>query len=189
MTSPTRYHKLEVGKPYHPDRKIWPETPTLDYRAGANPELVLFYDSPSRREVESVKSGAAEFALWTDPEGDLIVFCARFGDSVGWVDAPWTSHVIAPADRPTPPDPAELTTESRLLLTTILVNATGGEVRVIRATSLSREFSLAFSEAVRKQAGRPFDRAAYMRSVQVLYAAKTTPQLVAEAVVKCRGGD
>ena len=53
-------HRLEVGKPYHPDRKMWPQTPQFNYRGGEC-ELVLFFDQPTPAEVRAVKEGRSEF--------------------------------------------------------------------------------------------------------------------------------
>ncbi len=132
-------HRLEVGKPYHPDRKIWPQGPQFNYRGG---ELELFFDQPTPEEVRAVKEGRAEFALY-DHDG-LIVLYYRFADPRGgvpWSDAPYHYHLVPEPERIPPPDPSKLSPEARAILHVILVNATGGQIRALRQLSLSTELT------------------------------------------------
>lgn len=51
-------HRYEVGQPYHPSRRAWPEGAQYNYRQGQH-ELVLFFQSPTTREIEAVRHGQA----------------------------------------------------------------------------------------------------------------------------------
>ena len=183
-------HVLEVGKPYHPDRKIWPQAPQFSYRGGEC-ELVLFFDQPTPAKVAAVKSGRAGFALY-DRDG-LVVLCHRFVHPKGgipWSDAPYHYHRVAERERIPPPDPAQLSPESRAVLLVILVNATGGQVRALRQVSLSPEFTRALFRAIGHQAARPFDPRRYDAELKALYLRFPTSEYLAEACpVRCEGGD
>jgi hypothetical protein len=78
-------HLYAVGQPYHPDRKMWPQTPQFNYRGGEC-ELVLFFDQPTPAEVRAVKEGRSEFALY-DRDG-LVVLCNRSKPIVRKFDLP-----------------------------------------------------------------------------------------------------
>jgi hypothetical protein len=183
-------HRLEVGKPYHPDRKIWPLAPQFSYRGGEC-ELVLFVDQPTQAEVAGVKLGRAGFALY-DRDG-LAVLCYRFVHPKGgipWSDAPYHYQLVAEHERIPPPDPSRLSPESRAVLLVILVNATGGQVRALRQVSLSPEFTRALFWAIGQQAARPFDSRRYDADLKALYLEfPTSVHLVEACPVRCEGGD
>lgn len=80
-------HVYEVGKPYHAGRKIWPEGSQLHWMDGEL-ELVLFLDQPSRHEIDAVRRGRSEFALF-DRDG-LVVLLYHFDGqraTIPWSDA------------------------------------------------------------------------------------------------------
>ena len=88
------------------------------------------------------------------------MLCYRFQHPAGgipWSDAPSHYHLVPQAERIPPPEPGQLTPESRALLEVILVNATGGQIRAMRQLSLSPEFTRAMFRAIAHQAARPFD--------------------------------
>ena len=182
-------HRLEVGKPYHPDRKMWPQTPQFNYRGGEL-ELVLFFDQPTPAEVRAVKEGRSEFALY-DHDG-LVVLCYRFVDPRGgvpWSDAPYHYHLVPEAQRIPPPDPGKLSPESRAVLHVILVNATGGEIRALKQVSLSPEFTRAMFRAIAYQAVGPFDSRKYDADLKGLYFRFPVSDQLAEACrFRCEGG-
>jgi hypothetical protein len=140
-------HTYAVGAPYHrvvsvsPGRKIWPQRAQFNYRGG-EPELVLFVDQPTLIEMQAVKTGWADFAL-SDADG-LAVLCYRFRHDQGrvpWSDAPYYFGLVSKAEQMLPPDPGQLTPETRALLHVILVNATGGQIQALRAVTLSPTFT------------------------------------------------
>lgn len=183
-------YRLEVGKPYHPDRKMWPETPQFNYRGGEF-ELVLFFGQPTPADVRAVKEGRSEFALY-DRDG-LVVLCYRFIDPRGgvpWSNAPYHYHRVPEAQRIPPPDPRHLSPESRAVLHVILVNAIGGEVRALKPpVSLSPEFTRAMFRAIAHQAVRAFDSRKYDADLKALYFRFPVSDQLAEAcAVRCEGG-
>jgi hypothetical protein len=182
-------HLLEVGKPYHPDRKMWPQGNQFSYR-GRELVLVLFFDQPTPAEVQAVRHGMADFGLYD--ADDLVVLCYRFHHDQGgvpWSDAPYHIGLVPQGERIIPPDPATLTPESRAVLHIILVNATGGQIRALRQVSLSPEFTARLFGAIRAQASRPFDSRQYGSRLRSLnFQFPTSDLLVAVCSVRCEGG-
>jgi hypothetical protein len=187
-------HRYEVGKPFAPGATR-PEGAEFNWRS-PECELVLCLASPSPDEVEAARIGPAEFGLYH--EGDQIILCYRFRPAAGrksgmpWSDAPYHIGRLAAAGRPAaeavpPPDPAGLSAEARQLLHVVLLDERG-IVRVLRAVTLSPEFTRALYAAIRDQASRPYDRAAYEAGLDRLYARYTSDRLVAACRVRCEGG-
>lgn len=178
------------GGLYHPTQRQWPERAEYNYRSGGH-ELVLFYPQPSAHEVQAIKRGTVEVALYT--EGDLLLLLHRFGD-LPWSDSPYSWHLLRQAlpEQATLPPPLGEGEESRTLLTVILVNAATGVIRALRVVSLSPAFTTALHLAILSQAQRPWPGEAYDRQLADLYRRyPTTEALVARAqsrTVAGRGG-
>lgn len=182
-------HDYRVGQPYSPTRRGWPEIAQYNYRQGGH-ELVLFFRSPTSREIRAVRQGAAEFALYHHE--DLVVLLYRFGppgEGVPWSDAPYTWHLVPPEQRTLPPAGDELGPEARALLSVILVDAGTGIVRALRQVSLSPEFTRALHDAIREQAARTWSEPVYDAQVDMLYGRyPTTEALLAAARARTAGG-
>jgi hypothetical protein len=180
-------YEIEVGKLYAPGVTSWPERGEfLLYDAGL--ELRLFFGSPTPREVNAVRKGPCRFALKV--EGDVLFLLYQFGteDEVPWSDVPFTWHLV-PEDRRTLPS-AQDTGETRAVLQTVLIDASTGIVRAIRAVSLSPDFTRALLGAIRVQASTPWPgRADYERQLADVYRRyPTTEALLASATHQTQGG-
>lgn len=156
-------HAYRVGQLYNDQRTTWPEAGQYQFRAGGH-ELLLFWRSPSEREVRDVARGDAEFALYVAPP--LLVFLYRFG-RMDWSDAPYSWHLVPAAER-TLPEPAHLA-EPHALLSVVLVDAESGIIRSLRALSMQPAFTAALSLAIRDQAAEPWDTARYDAALAELY--------------------
>lgn len=177
-------HRYEVGQPYHPSRRAWPEGAQYNYRQGQH-ELVLFFRSPTAREIEAVRHGQAEFGLYA--HDDLLVLLYRFGAGVPWSDAPYSWHLLDPQERILP-GPTGLV-EPHDLMHIILVDAQSGTIRALRAVTFSPAFTTVIRSAIRAQATRPFDAARYDQALRQLYQRyPTTETLLAAANARTRGG-
>lgn len=175
-------YTLEVGKPYNPNRRQWPEAAQYNYRAGGH-ELVLFYNQPDSKEVTDIKNGVSQFAI--TPKEDVIFFCYKFGDAK-WSDAPFSIHLVPEAERSLP---SVLTDTEVMLLTTILVDASNGIVKAIRVQSLSNNFSQTLHRLIREQAAKPFPgHEAYDQIIAVYCARNDSRQIARQAVARCTGG-
>jgi hypothetical protein len=171
----------EVGEPYIPDRRVWPEGATFSYRAGEF-VLTLFLNTPDHFEVEAIRSGRCEFTLY-DEDNLVILGYSFMGDhgNVAPSYVPYQWHVTPEAERFPVPDPAKLVPGSRVVLTVLLVNASGGVIGAVRPVSLSPEFTRRLCRAITHQAAGPWDSAEYDRKVQALRAKFPTGSELAPA--------
>ncbi|GCF11246.1 hypothetical protein [Dictyobacter arantiisoli] len=182
-------HEFNVGTLYSKTRTSWPEIAEWNCTRSLN-ELRLFYYNPKPQEIQAISRGKCEFGL--SVKGDIIFLSFRFyGNQPGqagipWSDAPYSYHML-PDDRKQMPD-ENLSSESRSLLQVVLVNANTGILLAIRNVTLSPEFTQALFQAIRDQAAKPFNQAAYDRQLKRIYDAYNSKQLFAAAHVKCEGG-
>ena len=177
-------HLLEVGKPYDASRPRWPEGADYNWRAGQH-ELMLFVARPTPEEVDAVQSGPVEFGMSVEPEGLFVV--TRFGRTLAF-DSSYQWHRVDPAERVPPPPHEETSPALRAVLAILLVDASTGVVRALRAVSYSPEFTRALHRAIADQAAAPFDALAHERWVAGLHRF-TTLQLWGETTIRCQGGD
>ena len=177
-------HLLEVGKPYISGRRSWPEAADYNFRAGQH-ELRLFVSRPTPKEVAAVEEGPVEIGMFVEPEGLSVV--TRFGPSLSF-DCSYQWHRVDPAERVAPPPHEETSPALRAILAIILVDASTGLVRALRAVSYSPEFTRAIHRAIAAQAAAPFDAQAHER-----WAARmlrfTTAQLWYRCTIRCQVGD
>jgi len=175
---------LEVGKPYPPGRDSLPEAVQYNFRSLLH-ELLLRLKNPSRGEIESVRTGEAEFALFVHRSAIFLLY--RFGDAVDWSDAPYSWHLVPPEQRELPQPTA--TSETRTLLQIILVDAGTNVVRATRAVTLSLEFRRILADAITKQASEPWTEKTYAADVADAYVRwPTTGDMVAAAIARTKGG-
>ena len=83
-------HRLEVGKPYHPGRRRWPEGSDYNFRNGGH-ELRLFVGGATLPEVEAVRSGPVRFGFFAEPEGLFLI--TRFGTRMSF-DCSYNWHRV-----------------------------------------------------------------------------------------------
>ena len=184
MSDTPQGHLYTVGHPYVAGRHTWPEWAEYNYRGGH--ELRLFWRNPLPHEVAAVRSGTAHFAIY--PLHDVIFFCYRF-QPMGWSDSGFTIHLVGDAERGFPDD--FNSPEERQLLTTILVDAATGVVRVLRVCTFSPAFTRALHAAIWAQLEKPFcGRDEIERQGQSLYSRYTSADIATKlAIAKCKGGE
>lgn len=130
-------YAIAVGQLYNPRRTRWPETQQWRLSEDAA-ELVMFYPSPTEREIEAVRTGRARFALLAGEHA--LALASKFGD-LRWSDAFWQSA-------------CQTDTTAGLrsgMVQVILVDANTGVVKVIRITTWSAQFAQAVRLAIRTQ--------------------------------------
>jgi len=177
-------HALEVGKPYIAGRASIEPRGEYNFRGGQH-ELVLAFSGLDSREVEAVREDDAEFALVVS--GDAIFFLYRFGDEIGWSDAPYSWHLVPADQREQPEMPANV--ETRALLSIVLVDADHNIVQALRAVTFSPEFTRKLHAAIRHQAGRPWNRAVYDRELREAYKRwPTTESMLRAEIARTLGG-
>jgi hypothetical protein len=177
-------HRLEVGKPYDPARRHWPELADFNHRSGGH-ELRIFLRSASPTEVKAVRAGPVEFGFFAEPEGLFVV--TRFGPTLSF-DCSYQWHRVSAEERTLPPAWEETSPELRALCTIILVEATTGVVLALRAITFSPEFTRSLHRAIAEQAAGPYDRVAHERWADGMTALNSTALLWAKCVMRCQGG-
>jgi hypothetical protein len=175
---------LKVGQPYMPERRSWPEAADYNFRSGQH-ELQLFLSGPTPGEVAAIQAGPVEFGMSVEPEGLFVV--TRFGRTLAF-DSSYQWHRVDPAERVPPPPHEETSPALRAVLAIVLVDASTGIVRALRAVSYSPEFTRALHRAIADQAAAPFDAQVHERWAAGLHRF-TTLQLWGETTIRCKGGD
>jgi hypothetical protein len=176
-------HKLEVGKPYEPTRRRWPEGADYNWRSGGH-ELRLFLGGATLPEVAAVQAGPVEFGFFAEPEGLFLI--TRFGTRLSF-DCSYNWHRVSADDRTLPPPSEETSPELRALITSILIEATNGLVLALRGVTFSPEFTRALHRAIADQVGAPYDRAAHERWAAGMNRRLSTHQLWARCTMQCQG--
>ncbi len=177
-------HRLEVGKPYLAGRTSLPEGVQYNFRSGQH-ELLMWLRNPSKREVESIRSGEAEFALAV--HRSVIFFLYRFGESLPWSDAPYSFHLVPAGQRELPQRLA--TPETRVLLQVVLVDARSTIVRALRVVSLSPEFSRALHREIAGQVAAPWNPKSYDADLDAAYRRwRSAESMLSAAVARMKDG-
>jgi len=175
----------KVGEPFVHGRTSLQHRAEYNFRFGQH-GLLLCLRRLREEEVRAVRVGQAEFGLML--YGDVIFLLYRFGDGNLCGDAPYSWHLVPPDQQQLPEPPA--TAERQAVLQVILVDADRNVVRALRAVTLSPDFTHTLHEAIRRQAGQPWDPAAYDKQLERAYQQHpTTADMLAACAVGCRGGD
>jgi len=177
-------YKLEVGKPYQPGRRRWPEGVDYNWRSGGH-ELRLFLGGATRHEVEAVRSGPVQFGFFAEPEGLFLI--ARFGTRLSF-DCSYNWHRLSADDRTLPPPSEETSPKLRAILTIILVEATSGVVLALRGVTFSPEFTRAIDRSIADQAAGPYDPAGHREWADGMTARLSTDQRWERCTMRCPGG-
>lgn len=170
-----------VGELYNPGVKVWPETPHLRLRGGA--ELVLFLDRPTSREITAIRTGQAAFG-WIDAEHTGIL-CYAFDDGVPWSDVAYTPHRDMPLEAPL----FQIAQGANTMLWVVLVDASTGIIRAMRAMCWPPQFAAAVHATVTRIADAPFSSSAADQALDALYARypDTVSLVNVGANITCRG--
>lgn len=175
MTPPL--HVYRVGELYAPTRTRWPEAVDYNYRGGGGHELRLFWPRLSASNVQAVRTGSIELALYVEPP--VIVLLYKIAGACDWSDQPFTIHLVPAAERQLP------IAGSRALLTILLIDADTGILRVIRTITLAPALTTALHTAIAEQAAAPFDQDAYDHALAAIYRRHpTTRDLLRRATVR-----
>jgi hypothetical protein len=185
------YSLLAVGKPYHPDLRVWSEGADYNFRDGAH-ELRVFLPRASKAEITSVEEGPIEFGLWWDWP-DLFVL-SQFHDKrsrrlVMSFDCPYTWHRLAPEDRVKPPAWEEVNPALRAVVNVVLIEATSGIVLALRICTYSPEFTRALHRTIADQAAMPYDKITHESRIEDITREFTSEQLWDRCVIRCHSGD
>ena len=175
---------LEVGRSYPLMERFPVEGAEFNYTAAAGLVLRLFAPGVRGHEVKAVRKGEARFALAV--EGPAIFMVCRFGNALGWSDAPFNVHLVSPVWRRTTlasPDTEEL----RNMLQVHLVDSRSGVLRALRVAWLPRAFTDEFEAALREQVAAGWcGAAAYDAALTETYRRYSSAALARRAVAHAR---
>lgn len=183
-------HLYVVGQLYLAGRTSWPERTEYNYR-GNDHELRIFLASPTAGEIEGISGAPAEFALAV--EGSALFLLSQFGDGtpglgMPWSDTPYSWWLVLAHERQLPnPEPGS---EERILLHVLLIDATTGILKAMRALTFSPEFSRALINTIRRQARTSFDKVSHDNDINLAYHRyPSTQDMVDAAIARCKGGE
>jgi hypothetical protein len=148
-------------------------------------ELLLTAREITTAQAEALERADADFALVI--EEPAILLCARFGDAIPWLAAPFCWHGLPRESRQLPPAPHS-PEERRALLQVTLSDSVTRRLRAVRNVTLWLDFTRSLHEAIRDQARTTFDPKEHERVLSRLRLHHPTVEsLVASARVRCVG--
>src|SRR5690349_17314188 len=111
------------------------------------------------------------------------------GKGIDWHDFPYSWHLVPPEERTLPVPESEIPANLGAVFTDFLIEASTEIIEAMRGLNVSHHFTKLLYQAIREQASRPFDQAAYERHIAALRQRFPTPNALAKvAQAKCLGG-
>lgn len=169
---------FEVGKLFEENKTHYQEGVKFDFTQ-SGPVLFLFFNRPTKNEIQSIKSGNGEVGMYVKDEVILMLF--KF-EGMQWMDAPYNIHLSAPFE-------FDVIEEGKGFgLTILLVDASTGILEVIKYIGLSTELSRKLQNAIQNQKLAQWDNVAYEKKINQIYDNYNTDDLVlrAEIIYKIR---
>ncbi|WP_370852163.1 hypothetical protein [Megasphaera elsdenii] len=137
--------------------------------SGGNPTLIIQLPNLTAEEIQSVKSGEAQFKV-IGLDG-VIFWLVKLG-TMEWMDVPYSPHLDKGITIPEIPD------GTGLAIQIILVEATTRIVKVLRLITVPTNTSRSFLKKVQYELQQPFNFNEYGLKVQKIYASYSTAALV-----------
>lgn len=167
---------FEVGKLLEEGITRYNEGVKFDFQQ-SGPVLLLFFNRPTEKEVESIKKGKLEIGFYVKDE---VIFMLFKFQSLEWMDAPYSVHLSNPFTFD------DIEPGQGFGLTIFLVDASTGILRALRYSGLSTDFSFKLQDAILNQKNLPFDAVVYNQKFMSIYNNYSTSDLVQRADVFCR---
>lgn len=162
---------FEVGQLFEPGRTRYDEGIKFEFTQ-SGPILLIFFDRPTDKEVESIRVGKLEIGFY-DTESSIFIL-AKF-EGMKWIDAPYNVHLSKPFEFA-----KELEEQDNIGfgLQIFLVDTVTGILKVMRYVGLGHEFSIRLRDAILKQKEVPFDDGIYNFKLNEIYKRYSTDQFV-----------
>lgn len=133
--------------------------------------MLVFFKKPTTEEIEQFKSGK-NFEIRFTELYSVIMITVKIGN-LNWMDAPYTPHLSKSLTK------FEFHSENQGLgLTLILADAITGEIKSIRLLGLSEKLTKRLFGTILEHKAKPFDKKEYYNSLNKIYAAYQTNQIV-----------
>lgn len=168
---------LIVGEPLEENKRKYAEGLIFDTgKSGA--KLLIFFNSPTSKEIDSVKNADIELRLCV--LNDIIFILSKVGTNP-WMDSPYSVH-LAKYKLEDLPETEQL--NSGYGLPIILIDANTGIVKVIRYIGLSTEFSQKLNQEINKQYSLPFSEGKYHMSLNRIFNNYNTKDLLKYSIAR-----
>ena len=178
----TELHAIMVGKPLQPGKTGYQEASWLDYTE-TGPILLMAVNNPTTKEIEAVRSGRIELALYE--KGPVLWFLYKIRGFGPWSDCPFSIRLYDDKGR-TFDWSEEIEDGMGIGLQIILIDASTGIVKVLRLVGLPTEFSRTFRAMILRQTERSFDKTAYYQEINNIYTNFSSDDLADRADARCR---
>ena len=132
--------------------------------------LQVFFKRPTQSEIDQFSSGKSFEIRFTELY-DIIMITAKIG-GLKWIDVPYTPHLSKDLTKFTFPKENE-----GLSLLLMLIDCESGEIKSFRLLGLSDKFTQSFFGAVMEHKMKNFDRDAYFRTLDRIFATYTTKKI------------
>jgi len=175
------FGKVEVGKLYQEGINKYQEESKFDF-TNSGAELYLMFDRPAKTEIENIKRGNIELAVY--PADEVLFMLFKFG-SLNWIDVPYSVHLSKDLEL------QEVEEGKGYALHVTLIDASTGIVEVLRLIGLSTKFSIQLRKLIMSQKEKPFDIKAYNNKINHIYNNYSTKDLVSRTILNYRhkGGE
>lgn len=141
--------------------------------------LTVFFQNPIDKEIEQFKSGSSFEMRFAELYG-VIMITVKIGN-LNWMDAPYSPHLSKELTK------FELPAEGQGLgLTLFLVDTATGEIKHMRLIGLSERFTKRLFGAVMEQKMKEFSKADYANSINRIFSAYKTSQIVKMSKDYCK---
>ncbi len=158
----------EVGKLFEVGVTEYEEQVKFDFLS-EGPVLLIFFKSPTEKEVSEINAGKASFRLYE--KYNIIFLLSKFG-SLEWMDAPYTVHLSDNIVLDIPSDGLGYA------LNIFLIDAATGIIKAIRLIGLSTKFSFALHKCMQKQTETQFDKYMYLDNLNCIYRDYSTKDML-----------
>lgn len=164
---------FEVGKLFEENKTHYQEGVKFDFTQ-SGPVLFLFFNRPTQKEIESIKTGKFEYGMYVKDEVIFLLF--KF-QGLEWIDTPYTVHLSKQFEF------EEVERGKGFALNIFLIDAATGILEVIRLCGLSTKFSIEFQNAVQNQCNTSFDKITYEKKINMVYGNYATSDLVQRSTI------
>ena len=132
--------KVAIGKRLDKNVGKWPEMVQFHYSTEGY-HLLIFWPTPSKNEIQGVKKGKIELAVFSDEEAFLLLY--KIQNACDWSYTPFDWYRVPESMRLTPKDD-----NLKPVLEAVLVDANNGMVRMVRQVPLTADFIKAVHDGV-----------------------------------------
>lgn len=133
--------------------------------------MLVFFQNPTTDEIEQFKSGKSFEIRFLELYG-VIMITVKIGN-LNWMDAPYSPHLSKNLEKFQIPNEGQ-----GLGLTLILVDAVTGEIKHLRLLGLSERFTKRLFGVVMEEKIKEFNLSSYNNSINRIFSAYKTNQIV-----------